>query len=64
MADIIPIRPWFAGDDGEQAFVDERVVKDLALRYRLLPGQVRGLIAKYGMDRRRLDAEADRLRHR
>ena len=60
---ITPIKPWF-GEEAEGLFVCEREVKELALRYKLLPGQVRGLIARYGMDRAKLDAEAERLRHR
>jgi hypothetical protein len=45
-------------------WLDDRQVKALAIKYKLLPSQVRGLVARYGLDNRKLDAEADRLRNR
>jgi hypothetical protein len=48
--------------EGERLRAEDREVKNLAIKYKLLPGQVRGLIARYGMDPAKLDAEAERLR--
>jgi hypothetical protein len=54
-------RPWF---EEERTYItaDERQVMNLAVKYRLTAGQVRGLIARFGIDDVRLDAEAKRLR--
>jgi len=62
----VPVkRPSFEEADTEHSPVDDRQVKELALRYKLLQGQVRGLIARYGIrDRAKLDAAAERLRSR
>ena len=43
-------------------FVEDLEVKRLAARYRLTQGQVRGLIAQFGTNPTKLDAEAERLR--
>jgi hypothetical protein len=49
-------------DERPRPQVDDREVKRLAGKYCLTPGQIRGLIARYGTDAATLDVEADRLR--
>jgi len=49
-------------DDERVVLVDDLEVKSLAVKYRLTMGQVRGLIARYGLNAARLDMEAERLR--
>jgi len=51
-------------EERDYLWVSEQEVKALALKYKLLPGQIRGMIARIGMDAKKLAAEADRLRHR
>jgi hypothetical protein len=57
-------RPWWQEEERAYATASDEQIKALAIRYKLLPGQVRGLIARFGWNTARLDAEADRLRHR
>lgn len=57
-------RSWWYEEERLYHTASDEQIRALAIRYRLLPGQVRGLIARFGLDAPRLDAEADRLRHR
>jgi len=57
-------RPWWYEQERLYATASDAQIKALAIRYKLLPGQVRGLIARFGLNTARLDVEADRLRHR
>jgi len=56
--------PWWYQEDRVYIAASEAQVKALALKYKLTQGQVRGMIARLGFDTAKLDAEADRLRHR
>jgi hypothetical protein len=47
------IKRWL---DDDRLVVDDLEVKRLAAKYRITMGQVRGLIARYGMDTAKLDA--------
>jgi len=55
-------KPAVQSKQYDHPFVEDLEVKRLASRYRLTQGQVRGLIARFGTDRAKLDAEAEKLR--
>jgi hypothetical protein len=57
--------PWWYQEDRVYVTASEAQVKALALKYKLTQGQVRGMIARLGLNNTaKLDAEAERLRHR
>ena len=56
--------PWWHDEERGSATPSDEEVRALAIKYKLLPGQVRGLIARFGLNSAKLDAEAARLRHR
>ena len=55
-----PIERWL--DDERLLVIDDLEVKRLAGTYRFTPGQVRGLLARYGLGPAKLEAAAERLR--
>jgi hypothetical protein len=65
MAKATSAKPaWWCQEDRVYLSASEAQVKALALKYKLTQGQVRGMIARLGLNMAKLDAEADRLRHR